>query len=100
MLLGRNMRGTPLVAMHKDIRRLKPDSFPPQAVIFADPPYEQSRELWLELGPKLQPWLRNDGVLVWETDGTTELIACQGWHLADVRKYGAARFHFFEPTGR
>jgi len=37
---------------------------------------------------------------VWETDGATELPACEGLTLADIRRYGAARFHFFEVGGR
>lgn len=95
-LMERNVRGTPVQVVRKDILRLAADAFPPQAVVFADPPYEVSAEVWRSLGPRLRPWLRPDGVIVWETDGEAELIPEGGMVLAEVRRYGAARFHFFQ----
>lgn len=94
-LMERNVKGTSIHVVRKDVLRLAADAFPPQAVIFADPPYETSSELWSALGPRLLSWLRKDGILVWETDAGTELPPCEGLALIDVRRYGAARFHFF-----
>jgi 16S rRNA (guanine966-N2)-methyltransferase len=97
-LIAANARGTLVELVRKDVRKLKPDVFTPQAVIFADPPYGDSLNLWTELAPKVASWLLPDGVLVWESDQRTELPVVPCWKLVDSRQYGAARFHFFEPA--
>lgn len=98
-LMERNVKGTPIRVVRKDVLRLTAEAFPPQAIIFADPPYEASGELWRALGSRLQSWLRKDGLVVWETDAGTDLPPCEGLSLVDVRRYGAARFHFFAIGG-
>ena len=65
-------------------------------LIFSDPPYEQSEELWEKLAAQILPWIAKGGVLVWETDEITELASKPGWELIETRRYGPARFHFLE----
>jgi 16S rRNA (guanine966-N2)-methyltransferase len=97
-MITANVRGTSVTVVRKDVRKLDAGMFPPQAVVFVDPPYEDSPMLWAELAPKLFARLLPGGVLVWETDQRTELPAVPGWIAVDSRRYGAARFHFFEPA--
>ena len=90
-----NARGTDLLVLAKDVQRLPKDAFPPQAVVFADPPYEASAELWRAMAPRIKDWLLPDGVLVWEAGHPTELPAMAGLELVESRRYGAAVFHLF-----
>ncbi len=90
-----NARGTGLRVLAKDVLRLPRDAFPPQAVVFADPPYEAGAQLWQTLAPRIRDWLDADGVLVWETGHPTELPAAEGLELVESRRYGAAVFHLF-----
>ncbi len=90
-----NARGTALCILAKDVQRLAKDAFPPQAVVFADPPYEASAQLWPALAPRVLDWLRPDGVLVWETGHATELAPPDGLEQVEARRYGAAVFHLF-----
>jgi 16S rRNA (guanine966-N2)-methyltransferase len=99
-LIERNVQGTRIQVLRKDIRKLSMEGLPPFAVVFADPPYEESVSLWQELAPRLTSWLTAEGVLVWESDQRTELPECPAWTLIDTRKYGTVRFHIFEPAGR
>jgi 16S rRNA (guanine966-N2)-methyltransferase len=96
--LRRNLEGVPIRSIRSDLLRLKPDVFPPQAVIFLDPPYELATSLWHALASRLRTWVAPDGVLVFETDRRTELELQPGWTLAETREYGAARFHFWTPS--
>jgi 16S rRNA (guanine966-N2)-methyltransferase len=93
--IKQNARGTDLQVLAKDVQRLPKDAFPPQAVLFADPPYEASLPLWEAMAPRIKDWLRPDGVLVWETGHPTGLPAPEGLALVESRRYGAAVFHFF-----
>jgi len=93
-----NARGTGLQLLAQDARRLRPDAFPPQAVVFADPPYADSVALWQELAPRIRAWLRPDGVLVWETGHPGLLPAAEGLELLEARRYGAAVFHLVRPA--
>jgi 16S rRNA (guanine966-N2)-methyltransferase len=90
-----NARETGLSILAQDVLRLAKDAFPPQAVVFADPPYEASAELWRAMAPRVMPWLRADGLLVWETGHSTELAPPDGLELVASRRYGAAVFHLF-----
>jgi len=90
-----NARGAELRILALDATRLAADSFPPQAVVFADPPYEAGAGLWAALGPRLQAWLEPDGVLVWEAGHPSVLAAPPGLELLEARRYGAAVFHIF-----
>ncbi len=94
-LMEANARGTGVRVLRQDIRKLTFAALGPQAVLFVDPPYQDSPALWLELAPCLASCLLPDGVLVWETDHRTELAAVPGLSLEESRPYGAARFHFF-----
>jgi 16S rRNA (guanine966-N2)-methyltransferase len=96
-LITANARGTAVLVLRKDIRKLNLEELPHQAVIFVDPPYEESLGLWVELSCNLATRLLPGGVLVWESDHRTELPAAPPWLLLESRRYGAARFHFFEP---
>lgn len=93
-----NARGTDLRVVVKDALRLAPEAFSGQAVVFADPPYESSRELWRVLAPRIRPWLDPGGVLVWETGHPEELEAPEGLERLEARRYGAAVFHIFRPV--
>jgi 16S rRNA G966 N2-methylase RsmD len=90
-----NARGTDLQVAARDALRLPVDAFPPQAVIFADPPYEQALDCWRALADRLGPWLDPDGVLVWETAAGTTLPPVPGLAELEARRYGAAEFHLF-----
>jgi 16S rRNA (guanine966-N2)-methyltransferase len=96
--LQRNLAGLPVQGLRKDLRRLNPGAFGGQAVIFLDPPYDQAEGLWMRLAPSLRGWVAPDGVLVFETGLKTTLELQPGWHLAETREYGAARFHFWIPA--
>jgi 16S rRNA (guanine966-N2)-methyltransferase len=93
-----NARGTGLQVAARDALRLPADAFPPQAVIFADPPYERSLDGWRALADRLGPWLAPDGVLVWETAAGAELPPAPGLAELEARRYGAALFHLFRPA--
>lgn len=97
-ILVANIKGTDIKVLSRDIRRLTPEAFHGLAVIFVDPPYEESPDLWLHLAPRMRDWLVPEGILVWETDRRTELVKSEGWDLINSRQYGAARFHFLQTT--
>jgi 16S rRNA (guanine966-N2)-methyltransferase len=97
--LKANARGTDAQVLAKDVLRLQKDSFPPQSVIFADPPYEDSVELWVALAPRLRQWLAPQGILVWEAGHPAVLPAVDGLELLESRRYGAAVFHLFQHPG-
>lgn len=96
-LLRANGRGTDLRILARDARKLAADSFQDVAVVFADPPYHVSPELWSLLAPRIRPWMRPDGVLVWESERRGQLAAAEGWEHVDERTYGRAHLTFFEP---
>lgn len=94
--LRKNLSHGNIALLAKDVLALGPDSFVDVAVLFADPPYEQSGELWKRLSARIRPWVKPGGVLVWETEARTELDLSPDWQLLETRRYGSARFHFFE----
>jgi 16S rRNA (guanine966-N2)-methyltransferase len=96
--LRRNLAGLPVRALRADLRRLAPEAFSGQAVIFLDPPYELAASFWTLQAKILKSWLAPDGVLVFETGRTTTLELQPEWILAETREYGAARFHFWIPA--
>jgi 16S rRNA (guanine966-N2)-methyltransferase len=96
--LQRNLAGLPIRSLRKDMRRLGADAFQDQAVIFLDPPYELASALWAGHSGLLRPWLSPGGVLVFETGRNTTLELQPRWILAEIREYGAARFHFWIPA--
>jgi 16S rRNA (guanine966-N2)-methyltransferase len=93
-----NARGAGLQVLAGDVQRLPEHAFPPQAVVFADPPYEASARLWLAMAPRVRGWLRPDGVLVWETGHPAELPDQPGLERIESRHYGAAVFHLYQPA--
>ncbi len=95
--LQRNLRGTEVQALKTDALKLAPDAFPRQAVVFLDPPYAQAQADWMKLAARLRGWVREDGVVVVETDRATDLELQPGLRLAETRPYGAARFHLLLP---
>ncbi len=97
VMIEANLRGTSVQTLRKDVRKLEGNAFRDMAVIFGDPPYEISAQLWLELAPRLCSWLAPGGVLVWETDRKDELPEVPDWGLVDSRRYGGGGFHFFQP---
>ncbi len=96
-LLKTNSRGTDLKVLAKDARRLAADTFQDVAVVFADPPYPVSVELWSLLAPVIRAWMSPDGILVWESERRTDLPAVAGWERIDERAYGRAHLAFFGP---
>lgn len=95
-LIQTNMRDAGVRVLKADALKFKPEAFQDLAVIFADPPYEASLEAWNRLAPLCRGCLAPGGVLVWESSEREVLPAQPGWKLMDSRRYGAARFHFFE----
>jgi len=93
--IRRNARGAPLQVLARDVQRLPADAFAPQAVVFADPPYETSARSWQALAPRISGWLDPGGVLVWETGHPMDLPAAEGLERVESRRYGAAVFHLF-----
>lgn len=95
--LQRNLAATPVEAIRSDLRRLGPDRFQGQAVIFLDPPYERAGELWKASADLLRAWVAPEGVLVFETARDQALEPHPAWAWTEVRTYGAAAFHFGAP---
>ena len=96
--LQKNLAGLPVGAVHTDVRRLGPEAFREQAVIFLDPPYDMAAALWTHFSGHLRQWISMGGVLIFETDRHTTLELQPGWVLTETREYGAARFHFWLPA--
>ena len=91
-----NARGTTVRVLHKDVLRLEAGAFRDLALVFADPPYGESAALFQRLAARIRPWMAPGGILVWETEQREALSPCEGWLPVDSRRYGAARFHFFQ----
>ena len=94
--LFKNMKLGGVGLVRRNVEKLGPGAFRNVSVVFADPPYEKSAGLWTRVAPMLRPWLKEDGVLAWETDERAELVPLDAWRLVEARRYGTARFHFFE----
>lgn len=94
--LLKNLKYGDVNLLPKDVLKLNSDTFSEVAVVFSDPPYERSDELWGKLAAQIRPWLAQGGVLVWETDERTDLGLQPGWKLIETRRYGTAKFHFWE----
>jgi 16S rRNA (guanine966-N2)-methyltransferase len=90
-----NVKGTDILTLPRNAQRLSGDAFPGQAVIFADPPYDDTLEAWAALAPRMKGWLRTDGVLVWEAGHPLVLPPHKGLELQESRRYGQAVFHLF-----
>jgi len=91
-----NARGTGVRVLRRDAVRLEAEAFRDLSLVFGDPPYANSRELFQRLAPRIRPWMTPGGILVWETEQREELPVPEGWSPLDSRHYGAARFHFFQ----
>ncbi len=91
-----NARGTGLRVLQKDAQRLEAEAFRDLALVFGDPPYAHSRDLFQSLAPRIRSWMAPGGILVWETEQREELFPPEGWSSLDSRRYGAACFHFFQ----
>lgn len=94
--LLKNLKYGDVNLLPKDVLKLNSDTFSEVAVIFSDPPYDRSDELWGKLAAQIRPWMAKGGVLVWETDERTDLGLKPGWKLIETRRYGTAQFHFLE----
>lgn len=94
--LLKNLKYCEVTLLSKDVLKLGPEAFTGAAVVFSDPPYERSAELWGKLADRIRPWMAKGGVLVWETDERTELAGQPGWEPVETRRYGTTRFHFLE----
>ena len=91
-----NARGTGVQVLHKDALRLGAEAFRDLALVFGDPPYATSRAQFERLAPRIRAWMAPAGILVWETEQRVELPVPEGWLPINSRRYGAARFHFFQ----
>ena len=96
--LQKNLAGLPIQSVRADLRRLGPEAYRGQAVIFLDPPYDMAAALWPRLAATLRAWIAPGGLLVFETDRRSALELQPGWILAETREYGAARFHLWTPA--
>ena len=94
--LLKNLKYGGVTLLAKDVLKLSSETFTEMTVVFSDPPYERTRELWGKLAAQIRPWMAKGGVLVWETDERTALDLQPGWELIETRRYGTARFHFWE----
>ena len=93
-----NGTGANLNVVHKDARNIKEDEYSGISVIFADPPFDKSLEMWNLLAERLGGFLAPHGVLVWECPKKIDLPEAPGLLRVDERVYGAAKFMFFEPA--
>jgi len=87
--------GANLDIIHKDARKIKEGEFGGLAVIFADPPFDKSIEMWGLLAERLGGFLAPHGVLVWECPKKIDLPETLNLSCVDKRVYGAAKFMFF-----
>lgn len=94
-ILGSNLEGTPVRALRADVRRLSPKAFSEVAVLFGDPPYAASAHALEAILPHVDGWMASDGVLLWEAPAGADLPDPPGWERFDLRRYGAACFHFW-----
>jgi 16S rRNA (guanine966-N2)-methyltransferase len=94
-----NAKGAPLNIVGGDARALKEGAFADVSVIFADPPYDETPEMWRALADRLRGFLAPGGVLVWECGRGTDLQEVAGLAPVDERSYGSAKLLFFEPSG-
>lgn len=91
-----NARATEIKIVKDDIRFLPKDYFINQAVVFADPPYESSIELWIATASIIRNWLvPSNGILVWETAKNVILPHNENFALIETRCYGNNAFHIF-----
>lgn len=75
---------------------IKAGAFSNLSVIFADPPYDKSLEMWSLLSERLSSFLSPSGVLVWECPKSLGLPEIHGLTIVDERVYGAAKFVFLQ----
>ena len=66
------------------------------SVVFADPPYDKTIEMWAKLSAWLCDCLAVGGVLVWECHKAIDLPESPGLACACEKRYGSAKFLFFE----
>jgi 16S rRNA (guanine966-N2)-methyltransferase len=97
-IIRANGNGTDLNVIQKDARNINKVDFNSLSVIFSDPPYDDSLQMWDTLAKHLSGFLSGDGVLVWECPKTLDLPEVSGLIPVDERRYGAAKFLFFEVT--
>jgi 16S rRNA (guanine966-N2)-methyltransferase len=98
--LRENAKGCDLRILPEDTSRLRAESFRDLAVVFADPPYAQAPKAWEALAPLAAGWLTPGGLLVFEAPAGTSLPAAPGLEAVEVRRYGAAEFHFHRAGGK
>jgi 16S rRNA (guanine966-N2)-methyltransferase len=91
-----NGKGAGLNIVQKDARKIKDGEFCGLAVVFADPPFGESLEMWTLLAERLASFLAPSGVLVWECPKKVDLSDTPGLSMVDKRTYGAAKLVFFE----
>jgi len=95
-IIRANGKDTGLNIVHKDVRNIHSGDFNDLSVIFADPPYDDSLEMWKIMAERLRGSLSSEGILVWECPKTLDLPRVAGLTAIDERRYGAAKFIFFE----
>jgi len=95
-----NGEGAGLNVVHKDARNIKEGEFSSLSIIFADPPFDKSLEMWGLLAERLGSFLAPDGVLVWECPKKIDLPETPSLLCADKRVYGAAKFMFLESRAK
>jgi 16S rRNA (guanine966-N2)-methyltransferase len=88
------IEGVALNIVPTDARSIKTGAFGGLAVIFADPPYDKSLEMWRLLAERVGSYLSPSGILVWECHKTLDLPETPSLAKVDERTYGAAKFIF------
>jgi 16S rRNA (guanine966-N2)-methyltransferase len=92
---SKDIKGIGLNIVPTDACSIKTGAFCGLAVIFVDPPYDKSLEMWGLLAERLSSFLSSDGILVWECHKKMDLPEMPGLTKVDERTYGAAKFVFF-----
>jgi len=81
--------------LRHDVERLGSDAFENVLVLFGDPPYVDAGRALDAIRPHVERWLAPEGILIWEAPVGMELVGPAGWDRFDLRRYGAACFHFW-----
>ena len=91
-----NGLGMDLHILGMDACRIKSGKFSNLSVIFADPPYEKSLEIWETIAERICCFLAPQGVIVWECRKAMALPKISGLSPVEERKYGEAKFIFLK----
>lgn len=92
-----NAKGISLGIIQIDALKIKKDKFCNVSVIYCDPPFEKTLQMWDRLAERLTGFLSPSGVLAWECPKATELPPMPTLNPVCEKSYGASKLIFFEP---